>query len=332
MEFEELGMQISVPFNQDPELIDEILQFKEHIHDVYLPCRPDIMGSGRWWQGGDPEGYDRLVEGIIEKLHKNDIQVNMLFNSICPELEGKTGKQIDYIEGMHEKGVDYVTVCSLLLAKRIRQEVPKLKISASTNAFINTVKKALSWREVCKVDDICIDRDINLRPLLIEKIKRTGRGASIRMLVNEGCLPDCAYRVPCMTYISHSDKEMQRDPFIKQCFEVREEDLWQEYSSSSIVPGVLKHYKGLVDHIKLQGRSYKTEIIMMMLDHYINNTESYHTDPDKTFEKPEEVFQMVSKCNRDCDACDWCKVYLKDNVLSKKGNKLTGILKRTRIA
>lgn len=307
MKFEDLGMRVSVPFNQDPRLVGKILKFKEHLHDVYLPCRPDIMGSGRWWKG-DVDEYDELVENVVAKLKDNDIGVNMLFNAICPEL-GSTKKVLEYLDEIVPLGIDTVTVCSLLLAKRIRHEFPDLKISASTNAFVNSVRKAMFWKGVCRVDDICVDRDINLRPKLIGEIRRAS-GATIRMLVNEGCLPDCPFRVQCMTFMSHSGKGMSRDPFIHECFAIRGKQLWQEYGSTSVVPGALKHYKGIVDFVKLQGRSYETKTIIRMLEHYINNTDSFHTDPEKTFYKPEEVFLKVSNCDRDCDVCGWCRDYL----------------------
>lgn len=315
MKFEELGMKVSVPFNQDPGLVDRIMQFKKHIHDVYLPCRPDIMGSGRWWNG-NPGEYDEVVEGLVKKLGKNGIRANILFNAMCPEL-ADTKKTLAYIGEMEAIGIDTATVCSLLLAKRIRQKFPKLRISASTNALVNSVKKAMFWRDVCKVDDICVDRDINLRPRLIADIRRAS-GAKIRMLVNEGCLPDCPLRIQCMTFISHSGKDMARDPFIRECFAIRGRQLWQEYSSTSVVPGALKHYKGIVDCVKIQGRTYSTDTIVRILDHYINDTDSFYTDPDRTFHKPEEVFLKVVGCDRNCDSCGWCRDYFEKHKRVEK--------------
>jgi tetratricopeptide (TPR) repeat protein len=84
------------------------------------------------------------------------------------------------------------------------------------------------------------------------------------------------------------------------------------------VPANLKHYKGIVDVIKLEGRALPTPAIIGLLRHYCMDTGSarypenclltelpfYH--PYRQGWEPEGVFERVKECGGDCVECGYC--------------------------
>ena len=201
-----------------------------------------------------------------------------------------------------------VTLTDLNLATLVRKHLPELQISASTTALINSAVKATLWRELCGVDDICPDRDVNKRPAVLRAIRRAAPEARIRLLVNDHCLPDCALRMQCMNSIAHNSPTWAEN-FLRWCLTVKHDQPWVIYSNSMLVPANLGFYesRGLVDLVKIQGRQASADYIVALVEHYLGDARTY--DPfdvatEGVLEEPEGVFETVSRCARNCHECN----------------------------
>lgn len=75
-------MKFSVPFNWDPELIDEIIQFKNKTSEVYGTLDKIITGHGRPAWLVDPIEKSDAKE-MIKSIHSEGIEFNYLLNAPC---------------------------------------------------------------------------------------------------------------------------------------------------------------------------------------------------------------------------------------------------------
>jgi collagenase-like PrtC family protease len=302
--------RLALPYNHDPALLSAIERLAPAVGDVYFAANPQIVGSGRHRvAGARPSRFVDDVRELTAKLRPLGIKANVLVNPNCLG-DAYTNQRpvLSHLAELQAAGVAMVTVTDLNLAVLIRRHLPELEISASTTALINSAVKAMLWRDLCDVDDICPDRDVNKRPAVLRAIRRAAPRARIRLLVNDHCLPDCALRMGCMNAIAHSSPTWPQN-YLKWCLGVKEEQPWVIYSNSMLVPDNLRFYeeRGLVDVVKIQGRQADTKYIVALAEHYLGDSRTY--DPldeadGNALEEPAGVFETVSRCARNCNECN----------------------------
>jgi collagenase-like PrtC family protease len=302
--------RLAVPYNHDAEFVDAIAHRAERINDVYFAANPRVVASGRHRiDAVAPRAFVREIDELMARLRSLGIKGNVLVNPTCLG-DGYTDASpiLSHLSDLQEVGVTMVTVTDLNLAHLVRRHLPELEISASTSALINSSVKAKLWHDVCAVDDICPDRDVNKRPAILRAIRRAAPSARIRLLVNDHCLPDCALRMQCMNSIAHNSPTWAQS-YLKWCLGVKKEQPWVTYSNSMLVPANLSFYeeKGLVDIVKIQGRQAPTDYIAALVEHYLTSSRRYDPFDDRegyALEEPEGVFDTVSRCARNCHECN----------------------------
>jgi collagenase-like PrtC family protease len=302
--------RLAVPYNHDPALVEALAPLAEHVHDVYFAASPAVVGSGRHrLDAARPRTYLDGIRGLMRELEPLGIEGNVLVNPTClGDAYHDPTPILRHLAELHEAGVSTVTLTDLNLATLVRRHLPELEISASTSALVNSAVKAMLWRDLCGVDDICPDRDVNKRPAVLRAIRRAAPDARIRLLVNDHCLPDCALRMQCMNSIAHNSPTWARS-YLKWCLGVKHREPWVIYSNSMLVPANLAFYesRGLVDIVKIQGRQAPTDYIVALAEHYLTDSPVYDPfDESETFglEEPHGVFATVSRCARNCNDCN----------------------------
>ena len=318
-------IQLSIPYNQDLDLIKKIIKYKDYIHSLYLPSHPKIMGSGRssflCIKGGkkpkyfnlDTTYYNEEIDWIINKLKQNKIKTFLLLNALWDGLKytspNNIGKLINYIASF--ENLYGVVVTNLFYARAIKEELPHIKIKASLNADIDSITRALYWKDFCGIDYITISEDINKNLELIKKIKEATQ-AKIEVIVNNPCLPLCPLRIQHQNYESHVDLLFRaqetfrgyplKDLCLKIQMNTRPEIL---LNNNYITPYNLRYYKDMVDVFKIAGRDRTTNFILNEIKRYVEGKSTYseflHTN------EPPEIFKQITKCDRKCTNCNWCK-------------------------
>ena len=305
-----LARRLALPYNHDPGLVDLIEDLAPHVNDLYFAASPTVVGSGRHrLELVRPRDFVSEIGVLVERIGPLGIKANVLVNPACLDDGYHDATPIlGHLAALQEVGVSTVTVTDLNLATLIRRHLPELEISASTTALVNSAVKAALWRELCDVDDICPDRDVNKRPATLMAIKRAAPRARIRLLVNDHCLPDCALRMQCMNSIAHNSPTWAQS-YLKWCLGIKHEQPWVIYSNSMLVPANLAFYekRGLVDIVKIQGRQASSDYIAALARHYLTDSRVY--DPfdaaeGHELEEPEGVFETVSRCARNCHECN----------------------------
>ena len=330
------GFEFSVPYNaglpgtpHGPEALEEVFKLKKisnnKIREIYLSGPQEYSGSGRI----NPKiNLDEFI-GIVDRIHKEGIRVNLIINTTCegsdwysPKVSTKT---IEYLRKVHEEhGVEAVTIANPLYIKEVRRRFPDIEICASVLGDIDCVQRAVIYSKA-GANTITPDVNINRDLKLLKQIKEA-TGAELKLMVNEGCLYKCPFRKFHFNYISHTSRESSSSEyFIPACHKIIREDPSQILKSGWIRPEDLRKYSGISSFFKIVGRvlpkskgiranrAYLEErwdgdildIISSSLGAFGMKYGTYLDNKDLDKYK---FFEKVTSCGQDCSQCDYCKV------------------------
>lgn len=327
------GFEFSVPYNNDPETLDEILKRKQQngcrIREIYLSGPQELAGSGRI---SPAMGFDDFIE-TVKKVHRESVRVNLLLNSTCEGgdwyTSGVLKATMKYLEKIFEEyGVEAVTIANPLYIREVRKRFPKVEICASVLGDIDSIHKAVVFRKA-GADVLTPDVNINRNLKLLKKIgERTG--AELKLMVNEGCLYKCPFRKFHFNYISHQSRNPGREKargednvFSLNCMQLTKNDPSQLLKSCWIRPEDIGKYKEITGFFKIVGRTSSKSMILRSLEAYMQqnwegdllelmagNLYSYgmsylkHLD-NKTLDAV-GFFEKVTACDHECIDCDFC--------------------------
>jgi collagenase-like PrtC family protease len=328
-------LEFSVPYNNDPETLPEIFRLKTHtgncIREIYLSGPQEFSGAGRI----APEMDFCTFSGIVEKIHKEGIRVNLLLNSICEGADWYSPSVLkstmDYLSRAHEEcGVESVTMANPMYIREVRRRFPNLEICASVLSDIDCVQKAVIFRKAGAsviTPDVNINRDLSLLKRIKEKAQ-----VEIKLMVNEGCLFRCPFRKFHFNYISHKSRQPGKGKEVKaednvfslNCLQLSKTDPSLLFQSGWIRPEDLRKYSEITRYFKLVGRTSSKSMVVRCMDAYLN--ESWNGDLlelmagnlysvgmshlmhlDNKILDEIGFFDKVASCDKECDECEYCR-------------------------
>jgi collagenase-like PrtC family protease len=330
------NLEFSVPYNNDPDTLSEILKLKEQngnsIREIYLSGPQEYSGAGRI----APEMEFREFVNIVDRIHHEGIRVNLLLNSICEGSDwyasGVLKSTMEYLRGVHEEhGVEAVTIANPLYVREVRKRFPNIEICASVLGDIDCVSKAAIFRKA-GADAITPDVNINRDLKLLQRIKDV-TGAQIKLMVNEGCLFQCAFRKFHFNYISHKSKKPEMmanktksedNVFSLNCIQVSKSDPSQILKSGWIRPEDARKYSPVTNYFKLVGRTSSKSMVIRALNAYMQEhwegdllelmagnlyslgmSQLLHLD-NKSLDNAGFVDHVLS-CDKECSTCRYCE-------------------------
>jgi hypothetical protein len=283
------------------EIVDRFGQF---VQEVYFPLPGDIMRSGR---GKQP---DRQLDAF---LRQTPLPKSVLLNPIVlpRPVEEVAPPVIDGLRRLHgEHGVAGVTVANLGLARLIREQLPQIHITASVLMGISRPAQVLMVQDW--VDAITPDNSL-VRDLAGLRRLREAFSGEIRLLVNEACIPGCPHRTQHFYEMGYGDHFPQ-----SLCQQMLEERPWLRLTGAWTLPRHLVYYQGLYDSLKLAGRVtlHDRAQYLTVLNAYVHREEILPRDigggPASVLEAidmPDEVFETVLHCDKNCHTCSVCRDY-----------------------
>jgi collagenase-like PrtC family protease len=327
-------LEFSVPYNNDPETLSEIFRFKAHagncMREIYLSGPQEFSGAGRI----APEMDFTEFAGIVEKIHKEGIRVNLLLNSICEGADwyspGVLKSTTDYLTRAHQEyGVESVTIANPMYIREVRRRFPDLEICASVLGDIDCVQKAVIFRKA-GADVITPDVNINRDLSLLKRIKDKTQ-AEIKLMVNEGCLFRCPFRKFHFNYISHKSRQPGKGKEVKSednvfslnCIQLSKNDPSLLLQSGWIRPEDLRKYNEITSYFKLVGRTSSRSMVVRCVDAYLGESwkgdllelmagnlysvgMSHLMHLDNKILDEIGFFDKVTSCDKECDVCDYC--------------------------
>ena len=341
-------MNFSVGYQicRDTKWIETIIKHANRIHEVFF----SLVGVPNGRTGVPlPEGKFSTDEQK-EKLHsdlrllrQSKISLNILFNASCYGKDSQSHIFFDkvttelnyYIEKYDIKSV---TTTSPFIAEVIKRNFPNILTRASINMGISSV---LGMDYVSNIfDGFYLKQELNRNIPTIKKMKSwcDKNGKQLFMLVNSGCLDDCAIHGFHNNLAAHSDELVHVDKRypIRGCrdYLCRPGKLISVLRDANwIRPEDIHLYDGLFTSFKLATRIHRNPI--QVLEAYIN--ENYDgsildlMEPNHEFAMqgrkinnalfPENFGKITGYCQRECNTCGYCEKVFNHTLVASEEPK-----------
>ena len=320
--------RFSIPHPGHFDALKEILRVVENenlrdVHEVFMGCSPDIMGSGRG------VFHAPLISEIKEQTafaHQYDMEMNIVMNSTCVgghHLTFEGYKMFEwYFNELNKAEVDAVTVAEPYLIEVLR-DFPIKKV-VSCLAYVDAPQRAVFYEEL-GADVITVDTNINKDFNLLRKIV-SAVSCDVRVIVNEGCLYKCPFRYAHYNLASHfSSLNRPKSPpfsldfYYDKCISIRLRDPSQIIKSPWIRPEDLNHYEEIgIKDFKLSGRTKTVNWIINCMRIYSHG--KFDGNLLDILDCPQilrYVFRIDNKnlegcieqwkrCDKICDECGYC--------------------------
>lgn len=283
-------------------------EFGPNIHSVYFPLPGSDAGSGRPVQPRRfmKEFLSQACFGLSALI--NPVVLRRPVREVAPSL-------INILRDFNDKyGLADVTLANVELALRVKDDIPSLRTVASTLMDISRAN------QLCMVEDafdVIVPSGRIMRDLAtLRDLKRAFRG-KIRMIVNEGCLPGCPFRVQHFFEMA-SDSITFPDSLCRQLLDQRP---WMRLTGAWVLPQHLFHFDGLYDELKLAGRITLNDPLKYrrVLGAYVNRQVLSPNDIGggpasvlQPIEIEEGFYAQTLHCNHRCDSCTLCAQYYEE--------------------
>jgi collagenase-like PrtC family protease len=253
--------RFTVAFNGDDELLPQLAKLSG-VESVFGRMSRDAVGGGRPAFSVGDIGFDQL-RGSIEAAHRHGLKFIYLLNAPCmgnQELTRSVNRQVaELVDRVVEAGIDGVVVTMPYLLDFIKRRYPRLRVSISTFAYINTAKKARMWEER-GADRLILSQDINRNFTALEKIRQAVK-CELEIFANSMCLFQCPFPVMHSCTNGHSSnsgdslKGFAIDYHSCQCATRRLSDPSEFVRGRFVRPEDIQEYMDLgIDVFKLSDR------------------------------------------------------------------------------
>lgn len=213
-------MKFSVGYNmrQSERLIPAIIKNQSLITEVYFSWGDFANGRNSQLESSDLTAWEAYAkaERDLRRLNKSGIDFNLLFNANCYGAESlsralynKIGECADYIK--REMNLKSVTTTSPLIAKFFKNNFSDIKVRASVNMELGTVRAMSYLTEY--FDGYYMKREHNRDFKRIRELKAwcEANGKSLHILANSGCLNDCSAHIFHDNLVAHEAEIAGRD-------------------------------------------------------------------------------------------------------------------------
>ncbi|MFH1432628.1 MAG: U32 family peptidase [archaeon] len=328
----------SIGYNNDLLMLELLEAYSDSVDCLYFPIPPEYLSTGRFRP--IEKDYRENIRTVIKTCEKNGINSQILLNATCEAKRcGNTArmkKVTDYLNNLAKIGLKSAAITNPFYITEIKNTIPELELHSSVNCYTSKIEDALYLKDM-GIDVLTLDRDINRDLDLIKNIKKA-TGLKIKLLLNEGCLSNCPFRLMHFNSIAHRTPDAQF--LAHSCITVIRKDPKKVFRIPFIRPEDIKHYKPFTDYFKLATRTFTTPQIETTLKAYID--EQYNGDlldlldmtgmkcmftfiNNKVLDRL-DFFNTMQKCALDCESCTYCDTLLKKAAILNNGNKKQGCI------
>jgi collagenase-like PrtC family protease len=275
---------LEVPFNWDPQLanllgaINALPDAVFPIVEAYASDPLSATGSGR--PGNSLPVRNQPLGFYIRALQRYGIRFNYLLNGAFlggAELDAGLWRQVSAVlEELQATGTDAVTVtvANPILAMRIGDAFPDLRISSSVNIHLDSGERVDQLFDYAPYRTIILDHRFSRHFPLLRSLRERYPTAPIVVLANESCLPDCVLQPYHQDFLANTSRiggvgKEALDVYHIQC--ARRKLLYPDYCLKArwIRPDDVAHmFEAGVTVVKLAGRTMPTAWIAKVATAY----------------------------------------------------------------
>lgn len=319
----------SVPYNQDINVIEVYKKYKDIISEVYFPSSPMVIHNSRKIEWDEESEANNIK--LLEFLNENNIESEMIMNSICDSRifeKESLASIINYLYQYSKLGLKRVSVSNPILFKAIVDNIPDLKpclsiLSNLTN--INQIKQYYDYGAV----EVCLHPYLSRDKDLILKMKEIMPGLKIKMMANCFCTSDCIAFTHHHIEVGNANYYSDQQYFDYVCVQDKVNPLKKNF----ILPNEVDYYD-YIDIFKISGRQLPTADLEFILDKYLNK-KNYGYNLIKLLDGPRRNklinisyiydvrnLDQISNCKYKCleNNCNYCDTIL-DKYFYFEGNE-----------
>jgi collagenase-like PrtC family protease len=269
-------MKFAIPTNWEDSLIAALPE--ESVEELYGALPFDPIGGGRpsFMLPHISRGqFKRHLKAVKNKGYR----FNYLLNAVCLDnrefTRGGQRKIRSFLQWLIDSGVESVTVSIPYLLEIIKRNYPKLTVSVSTMAGVNSLLRARYW-ESLGADKITLATTSSvIRNFPLLRLLKKHLSCEIQLIANLTCLSEC----PFWQYhaVSHSHASQAGHPsggfLIDYCFlrcnYIKLKNPREFIRSAWIRPEDQGYYEEIgIDRIKFANRPLSTVHLKKMLRSY----------------------------------------------------------------
>ena len=267
--------------NQNTTFLENIIDNKEHIYEVYFSWGNIPNGRNLQTQSEQYTEWEmqKWQDDALKKLSINNILLNLLLNANCYGKDSqsrsffnKIGNTIDYIKTTY--GLNSITTTSPLIAKFVKNNFKDITLRASVNMEIGTVSAMEYVADL--FDGYYMKREYNRDFQKIKELKNwcDVNGKKLFMLANSGCLNFCPAHNFHDNLVSHESEIAKMDNaynFVGICRDfLKDEKNYPKLleCTNFVRPENIYKYEGLFESVKLATRVHSNPKVI--LESYIN--------------------------------------------------------------
>ncbi|MDR2801244.1 MAG: radical SAM protein [Desulfovibrio sp.] len=296
----------SIPYiDQPPAFWREIhARYGSTIQEVYLPLPRSLLASGR----------PALRDGHLETfLRHGPLPVSVLLNPVVlpRPAAGMAAPIVAALKDLRAMTrLNGVTITDINLARIVKERLPDLPLTASVLMDVAQPHQAHQLAGICETL-VPASRIMRNYPAL-QAVGRAFPG-SLRLIVNEGCLPDCLMRVQHFYEMGYAEELP-----LSLCNPLLDRYPWMRLTGAWALPQHLHFFDGLTRAFKLAGRATLQDPARYLdvLDAYITRRA---VTPDCVGGGPaspltpihisDAFYHRTLHCDKCCHSCPVCREY-----------------------
>jgi len=327
---------VGYPINPNDNFLDDIIESKEHVKEVYFswPEMPNGRSSSDVDGALTPFERQKKLADDLKRLSAAGFKFNMLFNANCYGKDSqsraffmKIGNLIDFVSS--EFGLNSVTTSSPLIAKFVKENFDGIDVRASVNMEIGSIE-GISYLSGL-FDSFYVKREMNRNLPMLKRLREwcDGSGKQMYLLANSGCLNNCSAHIFHDNLVAHEAEISAMDngyQFGGICWDyLKNKDNFYNWLSRTnfIRPEDMELYEGLVPAVKLATRTNfaPSRILYSYVEGRYRGSAMELLEPDHSglfypayIENSmikEDFASHVMNCDKQCEKCNYCADVMK---------------------
>jgi hypothetical protein len=257
---------------------------------------------------------------LREFLQQDSLPKNVLINPVVlptPADEFFRGISGELQRLIEEYGVTSATVADFELARLLRGRFPQLQLTASVLMGVSTPEQARAAAGV--FDAIVPGSGLVRQPARLAALRAAYPG-TIRLLVNEACLPGCDFRHQHFFEMAYGSRHPE-----SLCAGVLAQRPWLRLTGAWVLPQHLHLLAGLADEFKLAGRAtlHDPGRYLRVCRSYLHATALW---PDEIGGGPASLLgqlpislglaRYLQDCDHDCERCSVCRRLVRSDAVA----------------
>jgi len=335
---------LDVPFLPDPDYVEFLAEFQPALHSVHFSLYLDNIPDGRHRIAGSPEFADLAPALARLPGPKKYALLNSRFHH--PRLYGDKAalqKIIKALDTLLSAGALHgITIVDFYLLQALSDTSPgtcsQLEAVPGVNCMLDSFAKVqtclaaiaeTAFKPPTKLNlDRALNRNLPELAAISQQCRRHFPGVKLTLLANEGCLDRCPFKLAHDAQIAFANtgliaNEIHATNQELGCIRELAAHPAELFKSPFIRPEDLQHYEGMVEVIKLCGRTLGPAFLQRVVRAYAARRYAGNLlDLMDTMEwlakrlsvaneeLPADFWDRLTSCNKNCRACSYCRELL----------------------